>query len=221
MSHRIVTSVLVVALAFAAMALGFAVPTWHLPDNQQGYEPPQPISFSHRLHAGELNMACQFCHSGADQSRHASIPASSTCMTCHRLVTAPVTLVQAEDKLAQKENRASRRIISSELQKLYDYLGLTLSQKQELVPTPGKQPRPVPWIKVYNLPDFVYFDHRAHIRVGVACQNCHGPVETMERIRQVGNLSMGWCVNCHRTANRDGINGIRVHASTDCIVCHH
>ena len=181
----------------------------------------QPIAFSHRLHAGELNTACLYCHGAAEESRHAGIPAGSTCMNCHRLVTAPVVSVQAEDKLAQKEKRQPQRIVSPELQKLYDDLGLTLNQKQELVPDPEKRSRPVPWIKVYNLPDFVYFDHRAHVRVGVTCQKCHAAVETMERVRQVGDLSMGWCVNCHRTANQEGINGTRVYASTDCVTCHH
>ena len=221
MSHRIATAVLVVGLVFAALVLGFASPAWHLPANQQDYEPMQPIAFSHRLHAGELNMACLYCHGAAEESRHAGIPATSTCMNCHRLVTAPVASVQAEDKLAQEEKRQPQRIVSPELQKLYDDLGLTLNQKQELVPAPEKQARPVPWIKVYNLPDFAYFDHRAHVRVGVTCQKCHGPVETMERVRQVGDLSMGWCVNCHRTSNQEGVNGTRVYASTDCVTCHH
>jgi hypothetical protein len=208
-------------LVFAALVLGFALPAWHLPANQQDYEPVQPIAFSHRLHAGELNMACLYCHGAAEESRHAGIPAGSTCMNCHRLVTAPFVSVQAEDKLAQEEKRQPQRIVSPELQKLYDDLGLTLNQKQELVPDPEKRSRPVPWIKAYNLPDFVYFDHRAHVRVGVTCQKCHGTVETMERARQVGDLSMGWCVNCHRTANQEGINGTRVYASTDCVTCHH
>ncbi len=221
MSHRIATAVLIVALVFAALVLGFASPAWHLPANQQDYEPAQPIAFSHRLHAGELNMACLYCHGAAEESRHAGIPAASTCMNCHRLVTAPRVSVQAEDKLAQEEERPPRRIISPELQKLYDDLGLKLNEKQELVPAPQKQPRPVPWIKVYNLPEFVYFDHRAHVRVGVTCQKCHGTVESMERIRQIGDLSMGWCVNCHRTSNEEGVGGLRVYASTDCVTCHH
>ncbi len=221
MSYRIGTAVLIVALVFGALVLGFASPAWHLPANQQDYEPAQPIAFSHRLHAGELNMACLYCHGGAEESRHAGIPAASTCMNCHRLVTAPKVSVQAEDKLAQEEKRPPRRIVSPELQKLYDDLGLKLNEKQELAPVPQKQPQPVPWIKVYNLPDFVYFDHRAHVRVAVTCQRCHGTVESMERIRQVGDLSMGWCVNCHRTTNDEGVGGLRVYASTDCVTCHH
>lgn len=221
MSYRIVTMVLLVGLTFALLVLLFGASGVHLPANQQDYEPVQPIAFPHRLHAGELNMACLYCHGAAEESRHAGIPASSTCMNCHRLVTAPIVSVQAEDKLAQEEKRPPRRIISPELQKLYDDLGLTLNQKQELVPDPEKQPRPTSWIKVYNLPEFVYFDHRAHVRVGVTCQKCHGAVETMERVRQVGDLSMSWCVNCHRTANQEGINGTYVYASTDCVTCHH
>ncbi len=221
MEHQIITWLLMVGLVFAALTLGFVTPALHLPANQQGYEPVQPIAFSHRLHAGELNIACLHCHGAAEESRHADIPAASTCMNCHWLVTATMVSVQAEGKLAQEEKRPPRRIISAELQKLYDTLGLTLNQKQGLVSDSKKQPRPVPWIKAYNLPDFVYFDHRAHVHVGVACQECHGSVETMERIRQVGDLSMGWCVNCHRTSNEEGVDGMRVHASTDCVTCHH
>ena len=221
MRTRVVALLLGVGLVFSVLALIPRLSSYHLPGNHKGYEPTQPIAFSHRLHAGELNMACLYCHGAAEESRHAGIPAASTCMNCHRLVTAPMVSVQAEDKLAQEEKRPPRRIVSLELQKLYDDLGLKLNEKQELVPAPEKQPRPVPWIKVYNLPDFVYFDHRAHVWAGVTCQKCHGPVETMERVRQVGDLSMGWCVNCHRTANQEGINGVRVYAPTDCTTCHH
>lgn len=221
MSRHVVTCALLVGVAFALLVLFFGAAAVHLPANQQDYEPVQPIAFSHRLHAGELNMACLSCHGAAEESRHAGIPAASTCMNCHRLVTAPMVSVLAEDKLAQEEKRKPRRIVSPELQKLYDQLELTLSQKQELVPIPKQQPRAVPWVKVYSLPDFVYFDHRAHVRVGVTCQKCHGAVETMERLRQVGDLSMGWCVNCHRTSTQEGVNGARVYASTDCATCHH
>lgn len=221
MSQRIITLALAVGVVLVGLILATAARDVHLPANQQDYEPVQPIAFSHRLHAGELNIACLHCHGAAEQSRHAGIPAASTCMNCHRLVTAPLASVQAEDKLAQEEKRQPQRIISPELQKLYDDLGLTLNEKQELAPDPKRTARPVPWVKVYNVPDFVYFDHRAHVGVGVTCQQCHGAVETMERVRQVGDLSMGWCVNCHRTANQDGINGVRVNASIDCVTCHH
>jgi len=79
----------------------------------------------------------------------------------------------------------------------------------------------VAWTRIHSLPDFVYFDHRAHVNAGVVCQQCHGPVETMERVRQVSDLSMGWCVNCHRDANEKGIGGRRVNASINCSTCHY
>ena len=100
---------------------------------------------------------------------------------------------------------------------MYDALGLDA----KLQPDPARTPQPIAWTRIHNLPDFVYFDHRAHVGAGVACQTCHGPVETMERVRQTPDLSMGWCVNCHRDAARSGLNGRAVHPSTDCSTCHY
>ena len=79
---------------------------------------------------------------------------------------------------------------------------------------------PLRWTRVNDLPDFVYFNHSVHVSAGVECQKCHGAVETMERVRQVSDLSMGWCVNCHRDVNANGVNGRAVHAATDCSACH-
>ena len=107
--------------------------------------------------------------------------------------------------------------MSPELQKLYDALALD----SELEPVPGRAPKPIVWTKVHVLPDFVYFDHRAHVTVGVACQRCHGPIETMDRVRQAETLTMGWCVNCHREVNSTGVNGKAVHPSIDCVTCHY
>jgi len=61
-----------------------------------------------------------------------------------------------------------------------------------------QQQSPIRWIKIHNLPDFVYFNHSQHVLSGVACQQCHGPVETMDRVKQVAPLTMGWCLQCHR-----------------------
>ena len=55
----------------------------------------------------------------------------------------------------------------------------------------------VKWVKVHMLPDFVHFNHKPHVRKGVACQECHGKVEEMKVLKQHSDLSMGWCVNCH------------------------
>jgi len=225
--------VLVAATIFATLITLPATDSARLPGNQRGYEPSQPIAYSHRLHAGELNIPCLYCHSGAEKSRHAGVPAASVCMNCHRFVPAAFGAVRAEDEAAKREGRAPRPVISPEIQKLYDALALGPDMK----PDPAKQPQPIPWVKVHNLPDFVYFDHRPHVNGGVACQSCHGPVETMERVRQVSDLSMGWCVNCHRDVRRNGMKGERqsppapfatdkmpathkLDPSIDCKACH-
>ena len=217
MSGRILTVLLTVGIVGAGLLLVSWVGALHLPGNQQGYEPVQPINFSHRLHAGEMQIACLYCHSGAEKSRHAGVPAANVCMNCHRVVTAPLGVLRAEDAQAQQEKRDPRRIVTPELQKLYDALALN----DKLEPDPARAPRPIEWIRVHRVPDFVYFDHRPHVSASVDCQTCHGPVETMERVKQAQDLSMGWCVNCHRTANVTGVAGRKVRASIDCSVCHY
>ena len=202
-SSSVVSFVLLAAVLFAALIAMPSTGTARLPGNQRGYEPTQPIAYSHRLHAGELAIPCLYCHSNAEKSRHAGIPAASLCMNCHRFVPATFGAIRAEDEAAKKERRFPRRIVSPDIQKLYDALALAPDMK----PDPAKQPQPIQWVKVHNLPDFVYFDHRPHVNAGVTCQSCHGPVETMERVRQVSDLSMGWCVNCHRGVQRAGVNG--------------
>ena len=204
-NSRILTIVLGTAVLFSGGLLASRSAMFRLPGNHQGYEPVQPIAYSHRLHAGELQIQCQYCHFGADKSRHAGIPPASVCMNCHKFVTAPLGAVRAEDELAEKEKRAPRPVVSAELRKLYDAVSTNT---------------PIAWTRIHALPDFAYFDHRPHVAAGVACQQCHGPVESMERVRQVSDLTMGWCVNCHRDANRTGVAGKRVNASINCSTCH-
>lgn len=218
MNSRILTIYLSIGLTFSVIVfLGSYTGTYRLPGNNEGYEPVQPIAYSHRLHAGELGIACQHCHTGADKGRMAAVPSANICMNCHRYVTAPILDVKAEDELASKENRKPRRLVTQEIKKIYDGLGLD----DQLKPASQKHPEPIQWIRVHTLPDFVYFNHSAHVNAGVLCQTCHGAVETMERVRQVSDLSMGWCVNCHRDVNANGVNGKRVAASTDCSACHY
>ncbi|MDA1015691.1 MAG: cytochrome c3 family protein [Planctomycetota bacterium] len=217
MQRMIVTVILVVGLGFSLMVLASGVGLWHLPDNQQGYSPPQPIDYSHRLHAGELNINCRFCHSGAWESRHAGIPSTDVCMKCHKFVTDSFDVMQAELKRAGDAKEKPQTMVSDELRKLYDAFGLD----KDLKPIDGVEPKSIPWVRVHNLPDYVRFSHKAHVTAGVSCQHCHGPVESMERMSQFSSLSMGWCVDCHRESTEAGINGKQVHASTDCSVCHH
>jgi hypothetical protein len=216
MSRFPTTTVLLVAIAGCLLLLSATAGSWHLPGNQQGYEPVQPIAFSHHLHAGELGIQCLYCHQGAETSRTAGIPAADTCMNCHRYVTAPLSLMRKEDTAAQAANRSPQLIVSDELRKLFDALAVD----DTMTPDPRRQ-RPIAWVRVHDLPDFVYFNHSAHVQIGVTCQYCHGPVETMQRVRQYSSLSMGWCVNCHRDTTLHGVNGKRAQASTDCVTCHY
>jgi hypothetical protein len=140
----------------------------------------------------------------------------SICMNCHSGVTASLAAVQAENEAAEREQRAPEILESPELRKLYNAMALD----ETLFPT-GEPTTPIAWVRIHKLPDFVYFDHRAHVNASVQCQQCHGPVETMERVSQYETLSMGWCVNCHRDVNESGVAGREVHAPIDCIACHY
>jgi hypothetical protein len=196
-----------------------------LPGDQQGYAPEQPIAFSHRLHAGELQIDCLYCHFGAETSRHAGVPPVQVCMNCHTAVSAGWDVTLAERQAALKEGRDAKRIVSDRLRPLFDAAGVDDAGK----PDPAKKPSPVAWTRVHALPSFAAFSHARHVARGVACQACHGPVETMERIRQASSLSMGWCIECHR-ANEAAGTGVALppvaqradpHVSVDCAACHY
>jgi hypothetical protein len=216
-AHHLVRVVLLVGLVASVMFLVARLQGFYWPGNQQDYEPVQPIEFSHRLHAGKLEISCLYCHFGAATSRHAGIPSASLCMNCHTLVTAPRDRVLQEYREAQKDQRPAKPVITPELQKLYDALGLD----DKLQPDPAKEPTPIAWVRVTRLPAFTTFDHRSHVAAGVDCQHCHGKVETMDRVRQVADLSMGWCVKCHRDTALNGHAGKNVKPSTDCSTCHY
>jgi hypothetical protein len=210
----ILYTALICSTLFLVMRLKAA---FYRPGNQQDYEPAQPIAFSHQQHSGRLQIACLYCHYGAESSRHAGIPSASLCMNCHRLVMAGRDQVLQEFAAAERAHRPAEPVVSPEVQKIYDALGLD----KQLQPDPRMKPTPISWVKVYNLPAFSCFDHRPHVHAGVACQQCHGPVETMERVRQVGDLSMGWCIKCHRETNQNSQNINKKRPSTDCAACHY
>lgn len=195
-----------VGLVLVLVSLSTRLAAMRLPGNHQGYSPEQPIAYSHRLHAGELKIDCLYCHFAAERGRHAGIPPAGVCMNCHRTVTAPAIDQRAENKAAKAEEREPRLLVSPEIQKLYDALALDEKRQRD----PERQPQPIAWVQVHRLPDFVYFDHRNHVAGGVTCQQCHGPIETMERVRQHATLSMGWCITCHRQQK----------ATLDCGACH-
>lgn len=157
----------------------------------QNYEPIQPIHYSHKIHAGDNKIECKYCHSSARVSKNAGIPSLNVCMNCHKNISE----FQGDKDSTYVEY--SKEFYTAEIQKLYDAVGwdkTTMSYTGKV--------KPVKWVRIHNLPDFAYFNHSQHVTVaGVECQKCHGPVETMEIMRQHAPLTMGWCVNCHKETN--------------------
>ncbi|WP_458629303.1 c-type cytochrome [Winogradskyella sp. PC D3.3] len=154
----------------------------------QGYEPVQPIHYSHRIHAGDNGIDCKYCHSSARVSKTSGIPSLNVCMNCHKSISevAPETLAEGTEFGVD---------YNAEIQKLYDAVGWDGTGY-------SGESKPVKWIRIHNLPDFAYFNHSQHVEVGdIECQTCHGPVEEMEIMHQHAPLTMGWCINCHRETN--------------------
>ncbi len=152
----------------------------------QGYAPVQPIHYSHKIHAGDNQIDCNFCHSSARKSKTSGIPSLNVCMNCHKNISevAPETATE----------EYSKEFYDGEIAKLYQAVGWDADNQQYT----GKT-EPVKWVRIHNLPDFVYFNHSQHVTVaGVACQTCHGEVQTMEIVEQFAPLTMGWCLDCHK-----------------------
>ncbi|MEZ5979586.1 MAG: cytochrome c3 family protein [Planctomycetota bacterium] len=126
-----------------------------------GYQPHQPVAYSHKLHAGDLGIDCRYCHTTVEHAGHAAVPPTATCMNCHSMIH-------------------------------------TESPKLQLVRESASTGEPIPWVRVHDLPDYVYFNHSAHLAAGVGCASCHGRVDQMEEVHQDKPLSMGWCLECHR-----------------------
>jgi mono/diheme cytochrome c family protein len=191
---------------------------------QQGYQPDQPIKFSHQTHAGLQGIDCQYCHDGARRSKHAVIPASNTCMNCHRAIkkgsvygTQELTKIFVSigydpstdkyidnyDKLSNDEIKAiyTKWIAANNenkgqrgVEEQWNNIQASLTNDLK-----DKVSGPIEWTRIHMLPDHVYFNHSQHVTVGkIACQQCHGKVQQMPVVYQYSPLSMGWCINCHR-----------------------
>lgn len=172
---------MVVILALASYGFYFGVTEVAV---QQGYAPEQPIKYSHKLHAGELQIDCKYCHSTAEKSKQASVPSVNTCMNCHKAV-------QLRDKYDGE--------ISPEIKKIYAAMDYDAENQKY-----GDNPKPIKWIRIHNLPDHAFFNHSMHTKgAGVTCQTCHGPIQEMEVVQQYSTLQMGWCINCHRERKID------------------
>lgn len=189
--NKIITACLIAILFFSStyLAYGYLMQV----GIDQGYQPIQEIHYSHKIHAGDNQIDCKFCHSAARTSKTAGIPSLNVCMNCHKNIeeyTGPVT------------DQYTKEFYDGEIQKLYDAVGWDAENAQYT----GVQ-KPVKWTRIHNLPDHVYFNHSQHVTVaGVACQQCHGDVQTMEVVEQHAPLTMGWCINCHRTTNVNDAN---------------
>ena len=152
----------------------------------QEYAPIQPIHYSHRIHAGDNEINCKYCHSAARVSKNGGIPSLNVCMNCHK------NIGEVAETTATPEY--SKAFYDEEIQKLYTAVGWD----PETQSYTGKT-QPVKWVRIHNLPDFVYFNHSQHVTVaGIECQTCHGPVQEYEIQKQFAPLTMSWCVDCHR-----------------------
>ncbi len=155
----------------------------------QGYQPVQPIHYSHKIHAGDNEIDCKYCHSSARTSKTSGIPSLNVCMNCHK------SIYEVAESTATAEY--SKEFYDGEIKKLYAAVGWDDADQSFTGET-----QPVKWVRIHNLPDFAYFNHSQHVTVaGVECQTCHGPVEEMEIVEQFASLTMGWCIDCHRKTN--------------------
>lgn len=153
----------------------------------QDYQPVQPIFYSHKVHAGVNQISCLYCHGGAQESKHASIPSVNVCMNCHMAINE-----YNGDPLYTEEGVEVNG--TEEIKKLYKYAGFEVGKTWD-----AEKAKPIEWVQIHNLPDHVYFNHSQHIMVGkVQCQTCHGEITKMDEVKQFSDLSMGWCINCHR-----------------------
>ena len=162
---------LLLAVGFLGLLLGYWVNAAYFP----GISPEQPINFSHKIHAGEFEIPCMYCHIQARRSISAGVPSVNKCVNCHKSI-------------------ATER---PQIRKVMEY---------------WDNKEPIPWIKVHDLPDFVYFPHKRHVAADIACQTCHGPVETMERVARMAPVKMGECLACHKKHE--------VEHGIDCLTCH-
>ncbi|MEZ5045506.1 MAG: cytochrome c3 family protein [Chitinophagaceae bacterium] len=164
---------------------------------QKNYMPKQPIFFSHKVHAGINQINCRYCHTGAEKGRHSLIPSTNVCMNCHKQINEYTGA--EEHPLVNLEGKKVDG--TAEIKKLYEYAGWDPVKKDYIKNEKGEVMARAPdWIKIHNLPDHVYFNHSLHVVSGkLDCQRCHGNIEQMDEVYQFADLSMGWCVNCHRT----------------------
>ncbi|WP_276502483.1 c-type cytochrome [Terrimonas pollutisoli] len=162
---------------------------------QTNYQPVQPVYYSHKVHAGINQINCLYCHGNAFEGKSAAIPSVNVCMNCHKNITSYEKGPKLYDKDGQEING------TAEIAKLHKYAGFDPKNPNAWDPSKAK---PIEWVRIHNLPDHVYFNHSQHTKAGnVQCQTCHGNIPEMDEVKQFSELSMGWCINCHRNTKVD------------------
>jgi mono/diheme cytochrome c family protein len=168
----------IVVFFFTALVLKTVIDGAFTIGVQQGYQPTQPINYSHKLHAGQYEIDCNYCHTGVRKSKSANIPSPNICMNCHSNI----------------KNVGGQPGISTEISKIYAAVDYNPETGEY-----GNNTKPIEWVRIHNLPDLAYFNHSQHVAVAeIECQTCHGPIQEMDVVYQYSNLTMGWCINCHR-----------------------
>jgi mono/diheme cytochrome c family protein len=179
--HRRLSGVIVIIVAFIGMKgcwdACFNIGVYYDWKTQKGYKPEQPVRFSHKLHAGDNEIDCKYCHYSVEKSRHAGIPTVNICMNCHKGIS-------KGPQYGEKE-----------ISKIYAAAGFDAKTGTY----DNSKQNPLQWVKVHNLPDHVYFNHSQHVVVGqIECNTCHGDVKSMTVAEQKAPLTMKWCIECHR-----------------------
>jgi mono/diheme cytochrome c family protein len=168
--------IFVVVFIVAAIAFKTLIDGLYSVGVQKDYQPRQPIAFSHKIHAGDYEIDCKYCHTGAMKGKQANIPSPNMCMNCHSQI------------------RSGTNTGEGEIAKIYSAVGFDPGTS-----TYTGKVKPIEWIRIHNLPDLAYFNHSQHVNVaGVECQTCHGQIQTMDVVKQQTLLTMGWCIDCHR-----------------------
>jgi hypothetical protein len=172
-------NVVFVVLASFIVVVKFSFDTLSAVGVYTKYQPEQPIAFSHKVHSGENGVDCNYCHTSARKSKHSGIPSANVCMNCHTYIN--------EGTITG----------TTEISKIYEAVGFDPDSKTYIE---GYEQQPIKWVRIHNLPDLSYFNHSQHVVAGkVECQTCHGPIEEMDVVYQHAELTMGWCIDCHRT----------------------
>jgi len=228
----LVKKLLVVGAVVTALVLWFI--QWWL-----NHTPAQPIAFSHKVHVGQMQISCYFCHTGVLKSDYAGVPSVQDCMQCHQVINS-----QANPGAIPPGSAYDR-----EINKLMAYCGNDPNCQG------GKA---IAWHQVYKLPGTVRFPHLAHVNYFLKaalkdprlealqknnpqvypCLICHGDVAKMSTIKPDGKFfyqvwygyntnpvtQMGYCVNCHRAyAGKELPGGPNVppqEVMIDCSLCH-